>query len=290
MIRYPQEIQDYAGHETVEQKISWRRRICQEYAVAYPGAEGWVDNPRDADIVWLLAAGKCGTTTLANLLNLSPGIMAMHEVAPRLWHLGHALWKTNCAPGWETLLWACKRDVVSVINGLGYVYAEMNHRLTFFAPAVERMTKGSAKYIFVMRDMDGHTYSAFRWGFYMQPGGNHAGRIKNYDITDRGEQIAWAWYEQNRWSLEFLESIPEERKFYLPFEDIKNHNVEKLESLYDFCGGTRPRDGEIEECLRLKTNANLNPIEVPKTWARFDEEGEKIMDRAREQFAGVATP
>jgi hypothetical protein len=258
-------------NETFDQKLSRRQAYRNAYFTAYP--EYWPD-AKEISPIFLLGMGRSGTFMTMQLLNLSEGVVAYHEPQPRLWELANGVYhEPEDTDKWASILWAAKRDLMSVVHSLGYVYAECNAFLSVFAHAIERVFP-SARYLYVMRDMDGFVGSAINWGWYSKGDRNKKARIRPPAQIgdDPRKKCAWNWVVVNRTVQAFLENIPVERKIYMPFENYKNQDVHGVKRLYGHFGLPVPAESEIVTVLRGNEfrNRNHSNITFPKTWGEFD--------------------
>lgn len=249
---------------------------------AYPRV--WV-NSKDADVIMVLASGKCGTTTMTHLLNTSPEILAYHELAPRLWHLGHRVFWDRCESRlWDEVYWACRRDMISVVNENGLIYAENNQRASVFGPAVKRLVPDT-KFVVLWRDFDETVVSGCRWGWYGHADRTAEGRIlppKDLGLKDIRDVTAWYWIAFYRQILDFVG----DNAIFFPFEWIKKHKIEKIQGVFEQLGVVVPHGDLIRAVLDRKYNSKVNNQEVPKVWGRFDREAAEIT----EQLMGAAKP
>lgn len=239
----------------------------------YPPA--WV-KPEDSKIVIVLSTGKCGTTTISHILNLSADIFAGHELNPRLWHLGDEVFKDDCKNSkWEEIYWATRRDIISCANGHDMVFAEVNHRTSVFLPAMKRLFP-KAKYLLLWRDFDETITSGCRWGLYSQEDRNIEGRIyPDNGIKDIRMACAWHWIELYKYLLRHLKGCDFTG---FPFEWIKTHNIYAIQKVFDFLNVNIPEAKFIKQVLMVQYNTHKNTQDVPKIWSDYDKEAKQITD------------
>jgi len=186
--------------------------------------------------VFALSTGRCGTMTLAKLLNAHPAIVGLHEPLPRLIELSG---EAYAAPFAE---WACfaidvaRRDYIQESNRQNKIYAETANRLTFFAYAIERVFPGT-RFIHLVRNPCDVIESGVRRGWYQgHPWdvGRIAPRKPPWSIRwaslSPSQRVAWNWVETNRFIIDFLSTIPPERKMFLQLEKL----ADQQEDLWSF--------------------------------------------------------
>lgn len=236
---------------------------------------------KDAQPIMVLASGKCGTTTLTYLLNCSQSIMAYHELPPRLWHLGDQVFKDKCQDEiWDTIFWAARRDIISVLEENELRYVENNHRVSVFAPSVVRLMP-KTKFAVLWRDFEETVVSGCRWGWYSPYDRTGEGRIQPpEDVTDIRNKVAWYWVNFYRWVLDFIEGLDD--VVMIPFEAIKTHDIATIQNVFERLETRVPDEKIIKEVLNEKYNAARHKQEVPKVWHEYDREAQEITERLRE--------
>ncbi len=164
--------------------------------------------------------------SLARLLNSHPAVIGLHEPLPRLVELSGEAYREPQAPWAQFAIDVARRDHIQEANRQGKIYAETANRLTFFAYAIERVFPGT-RFIHLVRNPCAVIESGFRRGWY-QGHPWDVGRIKpskkpwisRWESLSPTQKIAWNWVETNRFILEFLSSIPTERKLFLQLESL----------------------------------------------------------------------
>lgn len=197
--------------------------------------------------VFTLSTGRCGTMTLARLLNSHPSVIGLHEPLPRLIELSGEAHRAPRAQWAQFAIDVARRDYIQEVNRQGKMYAETANRLTFFAYAIEKTFPGT-QFIHLVRNPFEVIESGYRRGWYR----GHPwdiGRIRPFEepwvsrwnsLTVK-QKIAWNWVETNRFILEFLSHVPKERKLFLQLETLH----ERLADLWAFLK-LQPVDVPIE--------------------------------------------
>ena len=212
--------------------------------------------PEDISSVWVLSTGRCGTKTLDAILSASPGICSFHEPMPRL-HSYHPDAIAGVETDLSSLIHDSRIDLMSFVHQMGHMYAECQHRMTFYARSIKRAFP-KAKFIWLMRDMDEFVESATKWHWYDMPVG-----LPEY------------WCRTNEFILEFVKELPREDWEMLNFDAIKNHRWAEFKRIFDWLGVEDPGAHKIEAILNQPLNVG-RPGKEEKTWELFDARADKL--------------
>jgi len=225
--------------------------------------------PEELRTCWVLSTGRCGTQTLDGLLSLSKGVASFHEPMPRLHDYNErGLYKTHTRLI-KTLVHASRIDIVSAIHQLGLLYAECQHRWTFFARQVKEVFPRT-RFIWLQRDMDGFVRSALQWHWFEDPT-----RIRPIWEKDEGKALAWYWCKTNEWIRDFVETLSEEDWMFLDFETIRRHEVWELAKIFGVLEVDTPSAGLMEVVLSQERNRGKRR-DIKKGWGDFDERAKRI--------------
>lgn len=219
-------------------------------------------NKEDLTAVFALSTGRCGTTTLAALLDLSPDIVAVHEPDPKLMYESKLAYERHpCA---REIFAACRIDAINeVVFRQKLTYAETAPRSTFFAYDIELFTAHTSKYIHLIRPMEDVVRSKVARGAYA----GHSwdiGRItpqdkilkEKWETMTQVEKNVWNWKETNRWIMAFMGSIHPDRSFTLPFEKMIDPDSGVMLELFEWLGVEQPKYSEVRSVLSKDMNAN----------------------------------
>lgn len=259
------------GKEIIHDK----KHLIQYFYRAYPTG---FTKPDNAELIIVLASGKCGTLSTTHLMNLSADIFSTHELNPRLFHLGDRVYKDDCQnPMWGEIYWAARRDILSIVNEHGLIFFDGNHRISVFLPAIKKMFS-KAKFILLWRDFDETVISMARWGCYGHLDKTAEGRIRPYPedgIDDMRLACAWHWcvfYEYILRHIQDIDVIP------IHFEWLEQQEIVKLQSVFEKLGVQVPDKSLIQGTLDKKHNATKpkNLFDVPKIWQHFDDRAQEI--------------
>jgi hypothetical protein len=196
--------------------------------------------------VFVLSTGRTGTKLVARLLDGSSRLIAQHEPRPTLMHLAH--WASTHQHELASLVKvfeAARFEMLLEADLRGKIYAESNHCLTFFAPAIDALLPRS-RFVHLVRHPGDFIASAARKGWHSNDSIWEAGRVRVDDperwrAMDRVERLAWLWRSTNGFVGDFLSRIDPERGFVLRLEDIAE------------------RPGRLVELARFVGAADLDP-------------------------------
>lgn len=213
--------------------------------------------------VYALSTGRCGTMTLAHLLNRSIYLWAQHEPAPTLENESLLGYKRD--PSAYSIYVDARQEQVQKVNAAGLIYGETANRLSFFAYEIEKYFDGDVKYIHLVRDKQGYVRSRYARGAYtgngpwedanIQPVFKNPWDDQAWKDTPRQDKIAWAWEETNGWIMEFLSTVPHHRCYHLSFADLISRDVEPLKGIFDFIGVKPPKDKLMLDVIGKKLHA-----------------------------------
>lgn len=239
------------------------RNLGERVVAPFIPALAW----RRARTVFVLSSGRCGTQTLARLLNLSTRMRAFHEREPRLLReTSDAFYNVFENP--EPYIGVFRK---AFANRLGYarltgkVYCDTSNRLTFLAPTISTVLPHSI-FIHLYRHPADVIRSGMRRGWY----GGHdwdAFRIKpvstdagycNWDEWDPFNKICWSWAATNQFAFRFSEQISTSRILRLRFEDLMNVDTREYERVFEFLNVECPAHEQI--CSVLDTRHNQQKV------------------------------
>ena len=202
--------------------------------------------------VFVLSTGRTGTKLLARVLGGSSRLIAHHEPRPALMHLPH--WASTHQHELASLVKvfeAARFEMLLEAHLLGKVYAESNHCLTFFTPAIDALLPRS-RFVHLVRHPGDFVASAARKGWHSNDSIWEAGRVRLDDperwrAMDRVERLAWLWESTNVFARDFLSRIAPDRSFLLRLEDI----AERPARLVEFARFVGATDLGPEAVIRL---------------------------------------
>lgn len=199
---------------------------------------------------FILSTGRCGSTTIASVLNQSSDAVCIHEHQPKFiieaplylygelshWYLTHTLKVTRP----ETIK--------------GKQFGESNHNLSYMIPALKDVFP-KAKFILLIRDGRTAVSSMFSRGWYTGSPELHEWdkwRIRGDKLRcisadkwmemDPFEKICWHWSYKNSLIIDQL------NKFECEWMDLRLEDFDsKLPAVFSFLGITQPEKLEVKK-------------------------------------------
>ncbi len=253
------------------------RRFLESEAIAYRRAhkltlgKAYNNAWENMECVFTLSTGRTGTQTMASILELSPKVLAEHEPNPRLVKSSFDAYMDQGNEGWlerwKEFVLAVRDDFVLEANAKGKIYVESNNRLTYLADAV-RLAFPASKYVFSHRDPYKVIRSGMRRGAYSGPNicWNFA-RIRprqgeryleKWNSMSLLAKEAWRWAKINQISMDFMETLPEDKRYELPASDLFSEKEEIYRALFEFVGVPCPPMDDIKRVMSKKINAQFH--------------------------------
>lgn len=196
---------------------------------------------REMRALFILSTGRTGSKMLAELLNLSDRITAVHELKPRLFGLRKDVYDSgrfddpaivNEILSGERLkvYWKAARE--------GNVLVDSSPFLSFFAPALE-VTFPHSRFLFMHRRPREFVRSGMRRGWYCDHPNDSVRLIpkpdsEEYEIWEawtQFEKICWLWKEYNSVCLNLYDGLPDSRKLILPCADFWGEPIKSTEKI-----------------------------------------------------------
>lgn len=238
-----------------------RRRVVRNVTLGDMEAERWVS----AEPTFVLSTGRCGTKLLTQLLETCEHVAVHHAPRPELVRQSRrAFEEGDESPElFDEVIKTAREELVLDAIRYGNAYVETNNRVTFFAPAIERVFP-SARYIHLVRHPADIVRSGIRRGWY---GGQHAhdlGRIHPlagdpltgdaWDSLDPIARIGWMWQQTNAFVERFLADVPASRKLFATAEQLFG-DVAIAATMLEFCHVDPPANSAIAAQLKRPVNA-----------------------------------
>lgn len=238
-----------------------RHLLLQVLSNRYPAFTN--ELPAQAPL-FVLATGRCGTNTLAALLALAPRTQAWHEPMPDLYSMARQVFHTPDVDKGivtEALLLA-RSSLWQAANMAGKRYVETSFHPTFLAPFLHHMMP-EARFLHLTRAPQSFATSATRFGWYTRSrltGNRFSPRAgtaaaAHWDSWDAFLKNVWLWQEVNRFSQEFLRSLPPGQGLHLRSEDIFSADPDALRQLFALVDSEPPPRQRIQRVLGLQLNA-----------------------------------
>ena len=228
--------------------------------------------------IFVLSTGRSGTQTLTGLIALAPNVLTFHEPYPdllRLARLGYQNKNSSDSNGFLTdSFLAFREEQLNLALQYGKGYVETGPQCTFFAPSILKAFP-QAKFIHIVRN----PYMVVRSGMRRGWNAGHAldkyriyplqesPYLSKWDGMDAFKKSIWQWAETNRWILNFMDTLPIDRKLFLRAEDLFNGNEQTISEIYDFISSSPPSQRLISNVLNKKINSQTEGyFAEPQDW------------------------
>lgn len=204
---------------------------------------------------FVLSTGRCGTQTLAEVLNLSPHTQVFHEPEPLLHKEAFYCYKGK-ADQWRSF-WQGREFLITRAWNQNKAYGETYYKSIFFANGIHNNIS-NAKFIVVVRDPSEVVASGMKTGWYINNGDWDKWRIRpnlsNWEKVDPYEKCCWLWAETYRRILFFVSAIPRENYTLIIFSDMVKPDFDWA-SIFDFLDIQKPSSEKIAEVMAKKLNS-----------------------------------
>jgi hypothetical protein len=227
--------------------------------------------------VFVLSTGRVGTETLAALLAQSSAVYSVHEPRPVLLPVTYEAYMSPAEDDrWVEVLRGVRGEVVASACARGQIYSETNPRMTFVANELAKAFPAS-RFIHLHRHPYQVIYSCMRRGHYKGHPGDYA-RIHprpdhpyhaDWDSMTTLEKVAWNWAESNSIALEFMKTLPPERRLNLSSDEMFKGSEATLRKLFAFVGVEVPSAMHLREVLQSQLNRQVGgtPVNRPEDWS-----------------------
>ena len=213
-----------------------------------------------------LSTGRAGTVTLAKLLGLAPSIYALHEPSPALLKASQQAYmcgdsQVRDPAAWDLIIDVARAEMVWDAHVRKRIYVETNNRATYLAPTLARFFPES-KFILLHRsplqviqsEVERGAYVANSWDEYRVTPTATDPYFDQWGDMSALEKTAWCWQAVYRFSLNFVDTLPEERKLSVASEALFASDPQTLRGIFDFFGATLPPERQIQTVIDRKWN------------------------------------
>ena len=200
---------------------------------------------------FVVCTGRCGTTTLVQLLRMHPKLCALNAPRPHLsvealvkWAAPHKQEKI------ENKIRRKRSNLIAQVIANNYVYVEASNYSANLIEELSRLYNGKFIHLycdgrdFVRRGLAKDWYEKKLFRYELQAW------IRRKFLTDIGrtrvdhqlpppkklrtrlEKITWLWVEINRNVIRYLSGLPDERKFSLRLEDLDRNMLINLHKFF----------------------------------------------------------
>jgi len=252
-IRRAKKLYDLNRDEIRRARGRWQRRTVDDHFTLADEVHS------EAKCYFVLSTGRCGTAFLTELLRLSPEIDCHHAPSPEL-VLHSRLAYEAVDPTSETFALGVDMARYEMIRDAYLTertFVETNNRITFLAPALERVY-ARAKFIHLVRHPAAVVRSGIRREYYSGRNPHDAGHLLPRDNTPwdemtQLERVAWLWNETNAFIERFKGRLDKDRIFFLRAEDLFR-SAETAMDVFRFLDVSVPSVHPIRRLLRRPVN------------------------------------
>lgn len=253
--------------ESVEELLSFQKR-----AEGGSQPQAPVRNTDTQKAFFVLSAGRCGTMTLAHLLNTATNAWVWHHPQPDPIRAALLAWwkKIDLA---ETF-WRTRLPVIQRCWSQNLIHGETDMLMTPFAEAIASEIPRS-KFIILVRDPHDFVRSGMRRNYYrghdwdigrLRPRENSPDN-RQWAALNQFEKVCWLWNETYLRILRMTEGLPEDRKRIVKFEDLVSQ-PQTTRDLFTFLELDGYDEKQINAVLSKKLNAQTaGHFRPPNQWS-----------------------
>lgn len=223
---------------------------------------------REGPCCFVLSTGRCGTQTIAALVELCEGAVGLHEPRPSFSWMLNSLYHTveDHSHDFLTALYFARVQLIHSVVASGKLYFESNHFLTPLAFQLKFLYP-DARFIHLIRHPGDFVVSGLRRKWKGPLVAKTSSGVGEWPFMNRTQQIAWAWNEINEGIERFKSILPDDTYITVKSEDMFSGAA--VRDIYTFLELDFPREHAIELVMSSKLNAEKSS-EVPpfQEWDR----------------------
>ncbi len=215
--------------------------------------------PHQKNAFFVLSAGRCGTMTLAHILDTAENARVWHHPQPDLINASlQAYW---CEIDKSRTFWRARQSLLYQTWADGLIHGETDLLMTPFADTLADEIP-DAKFLVLVRDprdfvrsgmrrkyYQGHPWDVGRWR-PKHATDEHAEWLK----LDQFEKICWLWQETYHYIMTITSSIAPERVMLVRFEDL-TEDINITKDIFKFTGLRGFEEIRIEQIKQKKLNS-----------------------------------
>jgi hypothetical protein len=208
---------------------------------------------------FVLSAGRCGTMTLAHLLNTAKNARVWHHPQPDL--IAESLRAYRGEIEKERTFWRARHSLMHKTWADDLIHGETDLLMTPFCDMLAKEIPNS-KFIVLVRDPKDFVRSGMRRNYYrghpwdfgrLRPKENTEAYEK-WNRLDQFEKICWLWNETYERILHITGSIAQERVLLVFFEDLVE-DINQTKAIFDFFNLEGFEKTKIKDVLGKRFNA-----------------------------------
>ncbi len=244
----------------------------------------------DKRAFFVMSAGRCGTMTLAHLLNTAGNAHVWHHPQPDPL-------KESLLAYWGEIdkrraFWKARYSIIHKTWSEGLIHGETDLLMTPFCDMLPNEIP-DAKFIILVRDPRDFVRSGMRRNYYyghpwdpgrLRPQNNTEG-FEQWKKLDQFGKICWLWNKTYENINQMLSRIGNDRVITVRFEDLVA-GIDETKRIFDFMGLEGFDDRKIQELISHKFNAQTGgSFPKPQNWSgQFNETLWNLCGPAAEQF------
>ena len=220
---------------------------------------------------FVLSGGRCGTMTLAHMLNTATNARVWHHPQPDPIIESLAAYRGEIDK--RAAFWKARYPILHKTWSEGLIHGETDLLMTPFCDMIAEEIPDS-KFIVLVRDprdfvrsgMRRNYYCGHPWDFGRLKPKEDGKEIEKWQKLDQFEKICWLWNETYQKIDHTVSYIGANRVLEVRFEDLIN-NIEKTIEIFDFLDLKGFDEGKIREILSHKFNEQVDGIcKKPENW------------------------
>ena len=245
----------------------FRERLDKDKPNGY-GRYHFVSGKKQAFFV--LSSGRCGTMTLAGLLNTASNAHVWHHPQPDL--ISEALAAYHGTIDKKKTFWEARYSILHKTWAEGLIHGETDLLMSPFCDMLANEIPDS-KFLILVRDPRDFVRSGMRRNYYEGHGWDF-GRLRpqkgteafeRWNRLDQFDKICWLWRETYERIFKIKQGISGDRVKIVHFEDLVKDSSQTKE-VFEFLGLKGFEELKIEELLERKLNAQQTG-DFPKSHA-----------------------
>ncbi|MGM0540664.1 MAG: GSCFA domain-containing protein, partial [Thermodesulfobacteriota bacterium] len=218
--------------------------------------------PKKRSAFFVLSAGRCGTMTLAHLLNTATNAKVWHHPQPDL--IMEALFAHRGQIDKKQAFWRARYPIIHKTWAEGLTHGETDHLMTPFCDMIAEEIPES-KFIVLVRDPRDFVRSGMRRGYYQSHPWDQgrlrpmqgASEYREWQGLDQFQKICWLWNSTYTLINTFLGTLKKSRFKMILFEElISNPKITK--DLFHFLGLTGYDYNKITEIIKRQLNQQMS--------------------------------
>ena len=229
------------------------------------------ESAETGEAFFALSSGRCGTKTLAHLLNTATNARVYHH--PRPYLINQTLQAYHENIDCRKTFWSARRSVITDAWNDERIFGEVDHNMTPFATTIAGEIPDS-KFIVLVRNPWDFVRSGMRRDYYnghpwdsgrLRPEPDHPD-FERWQSMSQFEKVCWLWNETYTRIMEYLEDIPDERYTIVKFEDLIN-DPQTTKKIFQFLELEEFNRANISTLLKKPLNKqNSGDFPTPENW------------------------